>query len=46
MPLMTIVIGNSNGDKKFLNYPEYTKNLDPNTHVCVFKKVIKVNGVI
>jgi hypothetical protein len=45
MPLMTIAAGNSNGDNKFLNYPEYTNNSNPNTHVCVFKQVIKVNGV-
>jgi hypothetical protein len=45
MPPMIIVVGNSNGGKKFLNYPKYTKNSDPNAHVHVFKRVIKVNGI-
>jgi len=40
-----VAVGNSNGGNKFLNYPKYTKNLDPNAHVHVFKWVIKVNGV-
>jgi hypothetical protein len=33
------------GGRKLLNYPKYTKNLDPNAHVHVFKQAIKVNGV-
>jgi hypothetical protein len=45
MPPMTITIGNSNKGKKLLNYLEYTKNSDLNSHVHVFKQVIKVNGV-
>jgi hypothetical protein len=33
MPPETIVVENSNGGKKLLNYSKYTKNLNPNAHV-------------
>jgi hypothetical protein len=42
---MLITTGNFDGGRKLLNYPKYTKNSDPDTHVHVFKQVIKVNGV-
>jgi hypothetical protein len=29
-----------------LQYPTYVKNIDPNAHIRVFKKVIKTNGEI
>jgi hypothetical protein len=29
-----------------LQYPTYTKDIDPNAHIKVFKKIIKVNGKI
>jgi hypothetical protein len=28
-----------------MNYPKYTKNLDPDAHVRVFKQTIKINNV-
>jgi hypothetical protein len=45
MPSMIVTIGNFNGGKKLLNYPKYTKNLDLDACVCVFKETIKINGV-
>jgi len=45
MPPRIIAARNLDGDNFFLNYPKYTKNLDSNTHVRVFKQVIRINGV-
>jgi hypothetical protein len=45
MPIMTITARFSDGGKKFLNYPEYTNNLNLDMHVHVFKQAIKFNGV-
>jgi hypothetical protein len=45
MPSVMIIVGNLYGGKKLLNYLEYIKNLDPYTHVHVFKQAIKVNNV-
>jgi hypothetical protein len=33
MPPEIIVVGNYNGGRKLLNYPKYTKDLNPNAHV-------------
>jgi hypothetical protein len=44
LPMMVVVV-NFDGGKKLLNYLEYIKNSDLDTHVRVFKQVIKVNGV-
>lgn len=41
---MTITTIFSDGGKKLLNYPKYTKNLDLNAHVHVFEQAIEVNG--
>jgi hypothetical protein len=29
-----------------LQYPSYVKNIDPNAHIRIFKKTIKINGEI
>ncbi len=44
-PPMIVTIGKFNGGRKLLNYPKYTKNLDLDACVCVFKETIKINGV-
>jgi hypothetical protein len=45
MPPLIVVARNSDGGRKLLNYPKYINNSYIDTHVCVFKQVIKVNGV-
>jgi hypothetical protein len=42
---MKVIARSSNGSKKLLNYLEYTKNLDLDVHLHVFKQAIKINSV-